>query len=169
MDGFIEPNSTATVPQSDSILRPVLLGVAVVVIVAAIIIFFLPRNSSTATKPDPYAAKLKLSDLKMSAAENFVGATVTYIDGNVTNTGDKVVTHSVIHVVFQDSLGQNAQVEDVPLHVLQTGGPYLDTVDLSASPLQPGQSKPFRLTFEHISGEWNQAYPDLRVTSAALK
>ena len=74
------------------------------------------------------------------------------------------MTHAIVHVAFKNSLGQVAQAEDVPLHVL-TSGPYPDTVDLSASPLAPGQSKPFRLTFEHVSTDWNQAYPDLQVTS----
>jgi hypothetical protein len=105
----------------------------------------------------------------MSAAENFVGATVTYLDGTVTNTGDKTVTHVAVHVVFKDSLGQIAQAEDAPLHVLQTGGPYPDAVDLSTSPLAPGQSKPFRLTFEHVTEEWNHEFPELRVMDVSLK
>jgi hypothetical protein len=37
------------------------------------------------------------------------------------------------------------------------------------SPLAPGQGKPFRLTFEHISSDWNHAYPDLQVTDVSLK
>lgn len=94
---------------------------------------------------------------------------MTYIDGTVANTGDKTVTHAVVHVNFKNSLDQIAQAEDVALHVLQTSGPYPDTVDLSASPLPPGQSKPFRLTFEHISADWNQAYPELQITDVRLK
>jgi hypothetical protein len=75
----------------------------------------------------------------------------------------------MVHVNFKDSLGQVAQSEDVPLNVLQTGGPYPDTVDLSASPLAPGQSKQFRLTFEHVSNDWNHEYPDLQVTDVSVK
>jgi hypothetical protein len=75
----------------------------------------------------------------------------------------------VVHVNFKNSLDQVAQAEDVALHVLQTGGPYPDAVDLSASPLAPGQGKPFRLTFEHISTDWNHAYPELQVTDVSLK
>jgi len=107
--------------------------------------------------------------LKMSAAQNFVGATVTYLDGTVTNAGDKTVTHATIEVTFKDEMGQVAQREDVPLHVLQTTGPYPDAVDLSISPLAPGASKPFRLTFEHVSDAWNQQYPELHVMDVALK
>jgi hypothetical protein len=62
-----------------------------------------------------------------------------------------------------------AQAEDVPLYILETSGPYPDAVPLSKSPLAPGQSKQFRLTFEHVSNQWNQAYPEIKVTSVSLK
>lgn len=155
--------------QRDSVLRPVLLGVALVVVVVVIAGFFWRSERKAGKEPPPYAANVKLSDLKMSAAENFVGASVIYLDGTVTNAGDRVLTHAIIHVVFRDSMGQNAQTEDVPLHVLQTGGPYLDAVDLNQTPLAPGQSKSFRLTFEHISNEWDHAYPELRVVDVSVK
>jgi hypothetical protein len=168
MGGLIEP-SPLSERERDSNLRPILLGVALVVIVVGAIALLTRGNSRGTNPPHPYAANLKLSDLKMSAAENFVGASVTYIDGNVTNTADKTVTHAIVHVAFKNSLGEVAQAEDVPLHVLQTSGPYPDAVDLSLSPLAPAQSKLFRLTFEHISSDWNQAYPDLQVTDVSVK
>lgn len=168
MGGLIEP-SPLTEKESDSNLRPILLGVALVVIVVGAIAVLTRGNPKSAARPHPYAANLKLSDLKMSAAENFVGASVTYIDGTVTNTADKTVTHAIVHVAFKNSLGEVAQAEDVPLHVLQIGGPYPDAVDVSLSPLANGQSKPFRLTFEHISSDWNQAYPDLQVIDVSVK
>src|SRR6266705_1506249 len=99
----------------------------------------------------------------MSTSQNFVGAKVTYIDGTLSNPGDKTVIHAVVHVTFRDSYGQVAQIEDVPVKVLLTAGPYLDTADLAASPLPPGQRKSFRLIFEHISEQWNQGYPEMKV------
>ncbi len=168
MGGLIEP-SPLSARERDSNLRPILLGVALVIIVVGAIALLTRGNPRGAAAPHPYASNVRLSDLKMSAAENFVGASVTYIDGNVTNAGDKTVTHAIVHVAFKNSMGETAQAEDVPLHVLQTSGPYPDAVDLSLSPLAPGQSKPFRLTFEHISSDWNQAYPDLQVTDVAVK
>ena len=105
----------------------------------------------------------------MSAAENFIGATVSYMDGNVTNAGDKTVTHLVVEVTFKDEIGQLAQREELPLRVLKTGGPYPDPVDLSVSPLGPGQVQPFRLTFDSISQQWNHQYPELRVTDVTVK
>jgi len=168
MGRLIEP-SPLTEQSHDSNLRPILVGVALVIAVVAAIAFLSRGSQNNSATPHPYASNLKLSDLKMSAAENFVGASVTYIDGTVANTGDKTVTHALVHVAFRNSLGEVAQAEDVPLHVLQTSGPYPDAVDLSTSPLAPGQSKPFRLTFEHVSADWNQAYPELQVTDVMLR
>jgi hypothetical protein len=168
MGGLIEP-SPLSEQQHESNLRPVLIGLVLVVVLVGIIVLLSRGTPKGATAAHPYAANVLLSNIKMSAAENFVGASVTYIDGNVTNNGQKTVTHVLIHVVFKNSLGEIAQTEDVPLRVLQTGGPYLDAVDLSMSPLAPAQSKPFRLTFEHVTADWNQAYPELQVTDVTLK
>ena len=168
MGGLIEP-SPLTEKQSDSNLRPILLGVALVVVVVGVIALLTRGSPKSATALHPYAANLKLSDLKMSAAENFVGASVTYIDGTVTNDGNQTVIHAIVHVSFKNSLDEVVQAEDIPLHVLQTTGPYPDAVDLSASPLAPRQSKPFRLTFEHVSADWNQAYPELKITDVAVR
>jgi hypothetical protein len=168
MGGLIEPSPLAE-QQRDSNLRPILLGVALVIVAVAVIAILSRGNPNAPAALHPYASNLKLSDLKMSAAQNFVGSSVTYIDGTVTNAGDKTVTHAIVHVEFHNSLAEVAQAEDVPLHVLQTSGPYPDAVDLSTSPLAAGQSKPFRLTFEHISADWNQAYPELQVTDVTLR
>jgi hypothetical protein len=70
---------------------------------------------------------------------------------------------------FKDSLGQVAQNEDIPVRMLQTTGPYPDTVDLSVAPLAPRQSRPFRLTLEHVTDSWNREYPDLKITSVTTK
>lgn len=169
MGGLLEPSPLANDTQSESNRLPIVIGVVAVVIVVGAIALFTRSTPKQAVQPPAYASSLKLSDLKMSEAQNFVGASVTYIDGTVTNAGDKTVTHAVVHVNFKNSLDQVAQAEDVALHVLQTSGPYPDAVDLNASPLAPGQSKTFRLTFEHVSTDWNHAYPELQITDVTLQ
>jgi hypothetical protein len=57
----------------------------------------------------------------------------------------------------------------VPLQVIRTNGAYPEPVDLSVSPLAPGQTQPFRLTFDRISAQWNRQYPDMRVTDVVVK
>src|SRR5260221_133856 len=59
--------------------------------------------------------------------------------------------------------------EELPIRVLRTGGPYDEAVDLNVSPLAAGQSKPFRLTFENISAQWNHAYPELQITQVSVR
>jgi hypothetical protein len=168
MDGLLEP-SPLSEGRADSNVRAIVVSVAAVVAVVGLIALLTRASPKSPVALHPYVSNIKLSDLKMSAAENFVGASVTYIDGTVTNIGDRTVIHAVVHVNFKNSLEQIVQAEDVPLHVLQTSGPYPDTVDLNASPLAPSQSNPFRLTFEHVSADWNHAYPELQVTDVSLK
>jgi hypothetical protein len=165
MGGFMEPAP----PERESISRPVILGIVVVLIVAGAIAFMMRATPKPVRAPQPYIANIKLSELKMGEAQNFIGANLTYVDGTVLNAGDRAVTHISVHVVFHDSIGQVAQAEDVPLFLLDSSGPYPDTRDLNKYPLPPGQSKQFRLTFEHVSAEWNRAYPDVSVTDVSLK
>jgi hypothetical protein len=137
--------------------------------VVGLAVFLLREKPRVVTAPPAYTANVKISDLKTSAAENFVGASVNYVDGAVTNAGDKTITHAVVRVTFKDSLGQVAQIEELPLRILQKSVRYDDAVDLSASPLSPGASTPFRLTFEHISAEWNHEYPEVQVIDVSTK
>lgn len=167
MDGLIEPRSTAEEPDSSRLI--IAIAVAVVIAIAVGAAFLLRGQPAKSPGPPAYAANLKISDLKMSAAENFVGASVNYVDGTVSNSGGKTVTHAIVEVTFKDDMGQLAQREDVPLQVLKTSGPYPEAVDLSASPLAPGQSTAFRLTFEGISAQWNRQYPEIQITAVTAR
>ncbi len=169
MGGLIDPNPNPTPQSEESSLRPILIGVVIVGVVVGLLALALRSEQPKPAEPPAYSASLKFSDLKTSAAQNFVGATVSYLDGTVTNTGDKTVTHAVVQITFKDDMGQTAQREELPIHVLRTGGPYDEAVDLTMSPLAPGQSKPFRLTFESISTQWNHEYPELRITDVRTK
>src|SRR5256885_14128494 len=138
MGGLIQPSPSTD--QRDTNWTTIGIGVAFVVVVIAIIALLSRSEPKSAKTPHPYISNIKLSNIKMSAAENFVGASVTYIDGTITNTGDKTVSHAMVRVIFKDSMNQVAQSEDVPLRVLQTTGPYPDAVDLKLAPLTPGSS-----------------------------
>ncbi len=149
----------------------IIIVVAVVAVAAIMLgIAYLLREKPQPPKPvSPYLASVKISDIKMAAAENFIGSTVSYLDGNVTNSSDKTVTHVIVEVTFKDDTGQLAQREELPLQVVRNNGAYTEAVDLSMAPLAPGQSQPFRLTFDRISAQWNRQYPEVRVTDVAVK
>jgi hypothetical protein len=167
MGGLFQPNST--LKREESSLRPILIGVFIVAVVVTVLVLILRAQQKPPAQPPPYAANLKFSDLKASGAQNFVGATVSYLDGTVTNTGNQSVIHAVVQITFKDDMGQTAQREELPLRVLRTDGPYDEAVDLNLSPLAPGQSKPFRLTFESISAQWNHAYPEMQITDVRTR
>ncbi len=169
MGSLLQPSPVTPADERNSSWLPIVFGVALVVIVVVIASLLLRTDSKIANPPHPYAANIKFSDMKMSAAENFVGSTVTYLDGTVTNAGDKTVSRAMVNVTFKDSLGQVVQAEDVALRILQTSGPYPEAVDLAVAPLAPSQSKPFRLTFEHVTADWNHEFPELQVTDVAVK
>jgi Protein of unknown function (DUF2393) len=168
MDSLDQQTPTTT-EERDSSRFIIAIAVVVVIGVALAAAFLLRTPPKTVNPPSPYIAKLKLGNFKMSAAENFIGATVSYIDGDITNNGDKTVTHVMVEVNFEDPTGQLAQRELMPLQVVRNNGAYLEPVDLSAAPLGPGQTEPFRLTFDHISAQWNHQYPDLTITDVTVK
>jgi hypothetical protein len=157
--------------KEDRNLTPFLIGlIAVVVVVGIIVVLTRNRGQSTA-HTDPYAARLQISNPKLSAAENYVGGTVTYLDVDITNTGDKLLTGADMKLVFKNTLNEVVQTETIPLHILvqnQMGG-YPDLVDLSRSPIGPGQTRTARMTLEHISADWNQTSPDMQLVDLKLK
>jgi Protein of unknown function (DUF2393)/Protein of unknown function (DUF3426) len=160
---------TPVAEERDNSRLIIMIAVTVVIGLALAAAFLLREPPKQVKTPSPYIAQLKLSDFKMSAAENFIGATVSYIDGSITNTGNKTVTHVMVEVNFEDSMGQVAQREDLPLRVVRTNGAYLEPVDLNVAPLAPGQTEPFRLTFDSISAQWNHQYPDITITDVVVK
>jgi hypothetical protein len=168
MDSLGQPTPMAE-EERDSSRLIIMIAVTVVIGIALGAAFLLREPPKVPKAPSPYIAKLKLSDFKMSAAENFIGATVSYIDGTIANTGDKTVTRVMVEVNFEDSMGQLAQREELPLRIVRPNGAYSEPVDLSVAPLPPGQSFPFRLTFDSISAQWNHQYPDLTITDVTVK
>lgn len=168
MEQAYEP---APAPDQKGNWLPLLIGVIAVAIAVGAILFFSRHKTVTGEQPNPYAEKLHLSAIKLSAAENYVGGTVTYLDFNITNTGDKALVGADVHAEFKNTLGEVVQKETLPLHVLvenQLAG-YPDLVDMSRAPIGPGQTKAVRLSLEHISGDWDQSYPVMELVNLKLK
>ena len=84
-------------------------------------------------------------------------------------TGDKAATAATIESIFRNSLGEMVQRESQPLMYIHARQPYVDTSDLHANPLKPGESREFRLTFDHVSADWNRELPELRITAVTFQ
>ena len=144
---------------------PIIAGLGVVVVIVAAIVLFSRMGRREANPNDPYLAKLQLSNLHMATARNFAGTSVTYIEGRLTNAGDRKVTGASVMVVFKNALGEITQKEPLPVTVLIPNSPYVDFGTLDRAPLAAGQARDFRLTLEYITPDWDGQIPDVRVTS----
>jgi Protein of unknown function (DUF2393) len=120
------------------------------------------ENASQA--PDAYAGQLSIGNLQMSEATNFTGSKVTYVDGVITNKGDKTVTGVYVVVTFHNDIGEPPQKTPMPLSLIRSREPYVDIEPVSAEPLKAGDSHEFRLIFDHVSPTWNQQYPTVQPT-----
>ena len=94
-----------------------------------------------------YLAQISVADPRMSAAENFLGNTLTYLDARVTNQGTRAVRQLDLKLEFHDTLEQVVLRETA------------HAITLRMPPLKPGDTRPFRVTFEHVPVDWNQAAP----------
>jgi len=74
-----------------------------------------------------------------------------------------------MQVVFRNDVGLSPQVETLPLSLIRTHEPYIDTEPLSSAPLKPGEEREFRLIFDSVAVDWNQQYPEIRVVQTSAK
>jgi hypothetical protein len=118
---------------------------------------------------DPYAGKLELSKIRMAQAENMLGGSSTYVEGDVKNTGDKTVTGATVEVTFRNTLREVVQRENQTLRVVLARAPAIDVGALNLAPLKPGEQREFQLIFEHVSADWNGQYPELRITTVTTR
>ncbi len=119
--------------------------------------------------PAPYASKLVISHLQMSQAGSMVGGQNTYLDGRLTNQGDRTVTGITVQIGFRGFTNQLVGKPTMPLALIRTREPYVDTEPVSAAPILPGQSREFRLIFDSIPQDWNQNYPEIRIIQVATE
>jgi len=170
-----QPPSFAPPVRERSGLPPAVWGVAalIVVVVVGILIFAGRRKGpaapTTLQPPDAYAASLPMTNLAMSESDNLSGGKMTYLDGHIQNTGSRTVTGATVQVVFANDEAMPPAVQTVPLTLVRTTQPYIDTEPLSAEPLKPGDSHDFRLPFEAVPANWNQQMPEVRIIQTQQK
>jgi hypothetical protein len=138
-----------------STLRIILMVGATMSALLAIVVYTWHSHSVTQFYPTAipteeqkaYFRQLEFTDLHMSVAQNFLGDNVTYLDARVRNMGTKAVRRLDLDLTFVDALSQVILRERA------------HPVSLRTPPLKPGESRAFRVTFEHIPVDWNQAAP----------
>ncbi|TCK75036.1 DUF2393 family protein [Acidipila rosea] len=172
--GFLSGNqSVAKEPRSW--IPWIIAGAAVVIIVAVLVVTGRHKQQAAnpggagLAPPDAYAVSLPISNIAMSESSNLAGGKVTYIDGQIANHGSKTVEGVTVQIAFRNALNEISQKETMPLMLIRTHEPYVDTQSVSAAPLKPGDHREFRLIFDHVADDWNQQYPEIRVIGVTGK
>jgi hypothetical protein len=140
----------------------IILGVLLFVAAAAAALFiFVPRHTdavpdaATQEAPD-YLANIKLADIHLSAEANFLNQQVTYLDGSVTNAGQKTVRQLKVRLFFRDVMERVILKEDHDMLAAQ-------------QPLAPGQTRTFQIRFDRIPESWNRQVPYLQLISLRVQ
>jgi hypothetical protein len=82
---------------------------------------------------------------------------VTYVAGTVSNDGVATVKEVEVTFEFRDPFNQVILLETRRLL-----GP-------NARPLNGGERRDFQVSLEYVPDEWNQQYPEIRVTGLLLQ
>jgi hypothetical protein len=154
---------------------PWIVALVVVIVVIGVLVVVShrqqPANPGGAglAPPDPYAASLPITHVQMSQASSMAGSQSTYIDGQIANQGQKTVTGITVQVAFHGFENPIAKKETMPLSLIRTRQPYVDTQPVSAAPIHPGETREFRLIFDNIPQDWNQNYPEIRIIAVTTR
>ncbi len=96
-----------------------------------------------------HAGYLNLSEVSMSAKQNFAEQTLVEVTGKITNTGSRMLKQVDVNCVFRDPSGRVVLRDRVSIVKERLGG------------LKPGETIDFRLPFDTIPESWNQVLPEL--------
>lgn len=99
-----------------------------------------------------YLKNLQVTNPRMSAASNFLGNTLYYLDGTLANKGQRTVRRVDARLTFLDPFGEVVLRQDESL------------LNGQSPPLRGNQSRAIHLTFEHLPAEWNQGPPTIELT-----
>jgi hypothetical protein len=146
-------------------------GLAVLVVIVILVLAGRHKAAapSTVQPPAAYAASLPLSQLAMSESTSLSGGKSTFVDGHVQNTGSQTVSGITVQVLFRNDEAMPPQLETLPLSLIRTREPYIDTQSVASSPLKPGDERDFRLIFESIPANWNTQMPEIRIIQVEAK
>jgi hypothetical protein len=110
-----------------------------------------------------------MSQLAMSESTSLSGGKSTFVDGHIRNAGNQTVSGITVQVIFRNDEAMPPQIETLPLSLVRTREPYVDTQPVSAAPLKPGDERDFRLIFESIPANWNTQMPEIRIIQVETK
>jgi|SRR4030095_5622895 hypothetical protein len=160
-DGFESPLPEPEKESGGVFRHPAVIAAATLLGLAALYLLFFrgpaPSPSLSRTRfpfgpaEQAYAPKLQFGNFEMSRAESFIHQEVTYLAGDVLNTGDRTLSGIEATIEFQDDMKQIALRETRPV------------LFGAAALLPPGKSAHFEISFDHVPPSWNMQLPTVEV------
>jgi hypothetical protein len=141
---------------------PLYLG-GITAVLAVALVAYLELAPKPALKEDPlteearaYINSLRLSDVRMEGKLNYFNQKVVEIQGQIGNAGGRNLQIVEIYCIFRDYSGVEVLRQRMAIVNEKMGG------------LAPGESKPFRLSFDNVPETWNEQLPLLAIASVTF-
>jgi hypothetical protein len=103
-----------------------------------------------------YAKTIRVENIALSRAENFIHQEVTILNGDVVNAGAQAVQRLSVTVEFTDDMHQVVLRESRAV----LGSP--------PAALAPGQRRSFQISFDRVPASWNMQQPTVQVSYLQL-
>ena len=142
-------------------------GLIVVLIIGGAAYFWIQNTSSKPAAQAPplpmgaaeqaYAQQIEFGNFDLSRASNFLNQQVTYVNGVVSNRGQRDIVEMEVTLEFRD-ISQNVILRDKQR-----------MFGSKQKPLQSLEKREFQLNFENIPDTWNQVPPSFTVTGLRLQ
>jgi hypothetical protein len=104
-----------------------------------------------------YVDRIHFDGIQLAHATNFLNQDFTYVAGTIANMGTSDLKAVQVDIEFRNGMDQ------VVLHETES------LIPPDADPIPAGQRRPFQVTLEHLSAEWNHQYPSIHVTGLVLE
>jgi len=101
---------------------------------------------------EAYLKHIRIENIALSRAENFIHQEVTILSGEVVNDGPESIQLLSLTVEFADSMNQ--------IVLRETRG----VLAASRAGLAPGERRPFEISFDHVPTSWNMQQPYVRAS-----
>ncbi len=144
-------------------IAPLVMAAVLVLVAVVGVSIYLNRPAKNTAQQGPaspeakaYVRNLALSDVNMKASENFMRQQVVEIEGKIANNGARALRSIDVYCLFYGVDGQEIYRERVPI------------VRSSTAALKPQETRAFRLPFDSLPENWNQAMPKMVIAQIAF-
>jgi len=107
---------------------------------------------------EAYRTKVIVSKLGLSKGENFLGDTVFYVKGIITNSGEEKIQRVVLTFLFKDSTNQ-VVLKDTRKAIEYRGGRGIESLQVAE----------FQVAFDNLPQAWNYIVPEVQVSQIGLQ